>query len=295
VDLHDGVVHTSPLLEAYTEFDYLRDFTVRAGQFKIPYDRLRMTSDMRRQLVDFSTVTGEFSLDRDTGVEVRSDDLFGLDLLKYSVFAFSGDGRNSSVADTGFLYGARAEVLPLGLFNDYSEADLSRGGPRLSLGAAYVRDLNAPRDRGTLGNTPADGGTTNLTMLVADGTFKWAGFSAIGSFYSRTGDRKPGNAVTAAGNPVPVAPSRDGTGYVAQAGYMIPTTPLEVAGRYGVINGKTEVGHNGLKDSGELGGGLNYYFAEHELKLQTDFFRIYSGGDLSKGYNQIRLQLQFVL
>jgi phosphate-selective porin OprO/OprP len=298
-------VGTSPLLEAYTEFDYLRDLTIRAGQFKVPFDRMRVTSDMARQLVDYSGVTGEFSLDRDIGVALKSSDLFGAGFLRYQAGVFSGKGRNSfAPINLGLMYLGRIEVLPLGVFDDYTEGDFQRTGPRLSVGAAVARIVGAVRDRGTTGNPPIDiGGKTDFNLAEIDGVFKVRGFSALGGFYYRHGDRAAGDLVDASGKPIVDASgkaitkpssSRDGTGVVAQAGYLLPRLPFEIAGRYASTKGSTEPLHNGLKDSTELGGGLNYYFAQHQLKLQTDYFRIYSH-DLSDGYNQVRLQLQLVM
>jgi hypothetical protein len=40
---------------------------------------------------------------------------------------------------------------------------------------------------------------------------------------------------------------------------------------------------------------VNYYFAQHQLKLQADYFRIFGSDGLAKGYDQARLQLQFVM
>jgi hypothetical protein len=298
-------VTTSPLLEAYTEFDYLRDLTVRAGQFKVPFDRMRVTSDMARQLVDYSGTTSEFSLDRDIGVELKSNDLFGLGLFKYHLALLSGKGRNSFAAqDTGLLYLARVEVLPLGLFDDYTEGDFQRTRPRLSVGGSFVHITDARRDRGTIGNFPLDaGGSTDFNLAEGDLMFKMYGLSLEGGFYYRHGDRNAGKFVDAtgkaindaAGNPLkaPTA-SRDGTGVTAQVGYLIPRVPLEVAGRYANIRGVSDPLHNALKDSNELGGGLSYYFAQHQLKLQTDYFRIWQS-ELSSGYNQLRVQLQLVM
>jgi hypothetical protein len=298
-------VTTSPLLEAYTEFDYLRDLTVRAGQFKVPYDRMRVTSDMARQLVDYAGTTAEFSQDRDIGIDLNSKDLFGLGLLRYHLALLSGKGRNSFAAtDTGLMYLARVEVLPLGLFEDYPEGDFQRTGPRLSIGGAYAHITDARRDHGTTGNAPLDaGGSTDFNMAEGDLVFKWAGLSLLGGFYWRHGDRNPGSLVDSKGNALVDASgkdlttpsaSRDGTGLVAQGGYLIPRVPFEIAARYANIRGKTATEHNGLKDSNELGGGVSYYFAQHQLKLQTDYFRVYSG-DVSSGYNQVRLQLQLVM
>jgi hypothetical protein len=298
-------VTTSPLLEAYTEFDYLRDLTLRAGQFKVPYDRMRVTSDMARQLVDYSGTTNEFSQDRDLGIDLKSNDLFGLGLLRYHLAVLSGKGRNSfTPQDMGLMYLARLDVLPLGLFDDYSESDFQRTKPRLSIGGAFARIVDARRDRGTTGTAPLEaGGSTNFNMAVGDLMFKMYGFSLEGAFYYRHGDRNAGSLTDASGkaindakgNPITgPSPSRDGTGVVAQAGYLIPRLPLEIAGRYANLRGSTDPLHSALKDNNELGGGLNYFFAQHQLKVQTDYFRVWQT-DLSGGYNQLRVQLQLVM
>lgn len=289
-------VGTSPLLEAYTEFDYLRDLTVRAGQYKVPFDRLRVTSDMARQLVDYAGTVNEFSLDRDLGLELKSNDLFGLGLFRYHLGIFSGKGRNSfTPTDLGLMYLARVEVLPLGLFDDYPESDFQRTGPRLAIGGSVVHIEDAPRDRGPTGKPPLDaGGTTDMNLAAADVALKAYGASLIGQFYYRHGDRNFGSLEDSSGNPIEPSPSRDGTGIAVQGGYLLPRLPIEIAARYANVRGRTVELHNGLMDSDEVGGGASYYFAQHQLKLQTDYFRVFSG-DLSNGYNQVRLQLQLVM
>jgi hypothetical protein len=302
---YDKTTTTSPLLEAYTEFDQLRDLTLRAGQYKVPYDRIRVISDVARELVDYPGVTREFSLDRDIGVELKSNDLFGAGLFRYHLGVFSGKGRNSfAQTNMGLLYLARLEFLPLGLFEDYSESDFQRTRPRLAIGAGASRLVGGLKDRGTTGNLPLDvGGKTDFNMATADAMFKAYGFSALAAFYYRTGERHAGSFVDAGGNPVldskgkPITkptPSRDGTDVTVQLGYLLPRTSFEVAAHYDVITGSTDAGHNGLKDSKELGGGLNYFFARHNLKVQSDFFRVYQS-ELSDGYDQLRVQLQLVM
>ena len=139
VDMDKGIP-MSPLLEAYAEFDHIRDLTVRAGQYKVPYDRIRMISDFGRQLVDSPPVTTEFTLDRDIGVEVKSNAFLGMKLFKYHLGIYSGKGRNSfSSPNLGLLYVGRAEVLPFGMFEDYLESDNQRTGPRLAFGIAAAR------------------------------------------------------------------------------------------------------------------------------------------------------------
>ena len=68
---------STPLLSWYMHFDYLRDATVRMGQYKIPYSRERVISSGDLQMVDRSLANGEFTLDRDLGLDLRSEDLLG--------------------------------------------------------------------------------------------------------------------------------------------------------------------------------------------------------------------------
>ena len=41
----------------------------------------------------------------------------------------------------------------------------------------------------------------------------------------------------------------------------------------------------------ELGAGLNYYFAQHPFKLQTDAFQLWDE-EFSSGTTEVRVQLQ---
>ena len=64
------ILRESPLLSYYLEFDYLRDLTVRVGQYKIPFSRQRVISSGNQQMVDRSIANGEFNLDRDIGIDI---------------------------------------------------------------------------------------------------------------------------------------------------------------------------------------------------------------------------------
>jgi hypothetical protein len=289
-DLADPGPRMSPLLDFYFEFRQLRDLGVRVGQGKTPYDRQFITSAGALQLVDLALASREFALDRDVGVDLRSSDLFGLGRLRYVAGVYSGRGRDAIGAfDAGLMYVGRLEVLPFGLFDDYREADFDRTmRPRLSLAFSYGFLDRAKRAQGTRGDLPADGGTTNIHTFSADSSFKIAGFSFLGEFFWRRGHRHPGAA-----SPV-VDLARNGYGVVAQAGYLIPHLPLEIVGRYSTVQGK---GETSLVDQTELGGGLSWYFAQHALKLQADYFRLFgaedaaSSADIRDGSHRVRLQL----
>ncbi|MFT5680230.1 MAG: phosphate-selective porin OprO/OprP [Myxococcota bacterium] len=283
-----NLVKTTPLLDWYQEFTQIRDLNVRIGQYKVPYSRQRVISSGNLQLVDRSvTSNAEFTLDRDLGIDIRSKDLFGLDLFKYYAGVYIGEGRNTSnktigAGDQGLMYIARVEVLPFGSFKDYSEADLARSTePGLSIGAAYAYVAEAPKTRGILGSTITDD-VWNYQNVTGDLMFKYAGFSLLSEVFMRQGEAESGVATS------------NGWGTMAQAGYLIPNTAAEITGRYGMnrrIGTETEsVFDEGLN---EAGGGVGYYFAHHPLKLQADVFRIWNEADGQEaGELMIRSQLQ---
>lgn len=292
----DGTPHHTPLLDWYAELDYLRDLTLRIGQYKVPYSRQRVISSGNLQLVDRSMANGEFNLDRDIGLDLRSKDLFGLGRLRYYAGVYLGEGRDQyDLSSFDLMYLGRVEVLPFGSFKDYSEADFERSRrPRLSLGAAYGFVDDAVRNRGIKGKTPTDGGTTDYHNATADFMFKIVGLSLSGEFFYRHGRRDFGDAtvVDEMGGemPAPREDPRNGIGWFLQGGFLVPRLPLEIAGRYGQVRALGV--RTSLPNLDEAGGGLSYYFAHHPLKLQLDYFHTWEDAVLPRGSDRVRLQLQ---
>lgn len=294
VNTVNGVPQTSPLLDANFDWQRYRDVNVRAGQYKVPLDRQRIIPFFRLQLIDRAITDTEFTFDRDMGLDLHSEDLFGLNLLRYNVGIFTGDGRNSFVLnDSGLTYVARVSLFPFGLFDDYSEGDFERGDLRLSLAGGYLFIQDAPRDRGIFsGAAPADGGTTDLQVATADALLLFKGLSVMSAVFYRRGERNPGSLTDDVGTPIPAAPSRDGTGLLAQGGYLLPWLPLEIAARYAVLDGTGEEGRNGLPRSEEFAGALNYYVSRHQFKLQTNYSRIVQNGDYAGSLGRLHVQVQ---
>lgn len=292
LQLRDGTLHSHPAWDVYMQFDRLRDLTLRIGMYRPQYSRERLIQDINPLLVDRSLANSEFNLDRDIGFDLRSEDFLGLGRLRYFAGVFMGEGRNAEgLGDGGLLYTGRVDVLPLGLFDDYDAADLARTKKlRMSFGAAYAYIDRAHADRGVLGNAPADGGTTDMHNATADALVKFAGLYLEGGWLWRRGTRNPGDAVDDAGDPIPTAAPRNGHGYFAQLGFLLPHTYLEPAVRVSQVFAQGS--NTALGDSSELGGGLNYYFAGHNLKLQLDYFRLWKDDALRRGTDQLRVQLQ---
>ncbi|MBZ5711032.1 OprO/OprP family phosphate-selective porin [Nannocystis pusilla] len=290
----DGVARSGPLLDNYVVFDRLRDANLRIGLYRVMYSRERNIADINPLLIDRSLANGEFNVDRDIGLDVRSEDLGGLGRLRYYAGVFMGDGRDQNrFSDPGLMYTARVDFLPFGLFDDYEASDQTRlRKPRLSLGFAYAYNDRARNDRGVLGTPPTDGGTTDYHNVTTDMMFKWAGFSLEAAYLLRDGRRNPGHALDDTGVPLPVEAARNGHGWMAQAAFLIPRTGLEPAVRTSGIRG---LGRTSMLDRNELGGGLNYYFAGHNLKLQLDWFRTWDRAAADLAADLVRLQLQLAL
>jgi phosphate-selective porin OprO and OprP len=285
-----GSVGTAPLLDWYMTFDYLKEATVVVGQYKVPFSRQRVVSSGSMQMVDRSIVQSEFNLDRNVGLDIRSTSLLG-GRVHYNAGVYGGEGRNAfEVHDSNVVLLGRAEVLPFGKFDDYVEGDFDRTGPRASLAGSFAHLSNSLRNQGPLGKAPADAGTTTFDTAEADVLLKLYGLSVTGEFFWRRGARKQGPAVGSAGAPVPLEKPRDGTGWFAQAGYLLPYTMLEIEGRYGELHRSGD--GSSLSDRKELGGGVSYYFARHTVKLQADYFRLWAADKLSEGTDQIRVQLE---
>jgi hypothetical protein len=307
----DGPSFT-PIRNWELSFDYLRDLTVTVGQMKVNYNRQRVISSGDLQLPDRSTVTGEFTLDRDVGLKLSSNDLGGIGYLRYSLGIFNGEGRDGyRVDDMGMLYVARLELVPTGDADGEwtdDEVDWSRSlRPSFVIAGAYAFHDRAKRDRGSLGNRPLDQGTTDFHQAQADLMFKYAGLSLTGEFQWRKGIRQfgEGTVIDDMGMEVlaPRLAARNGLGYFVQAGVLIPRLPLEFIGRWAQIIGLGDASQTSLPDSEEAGGGVSWYFARHSLKLSADYFRLrtdsfdvdtmsFSPQPWSRSVDQFRVQMQ---
>jgi hypothetical protein len=284
----------TPIFDAFAEYVGVRDLSVRAGQFFVPFDRARTIREFALQLVDRQLVVQELNLDRDAGAMVFSQDLFGLDgTLAYALGVFGGSGRNrvETGVSTGLLYVARLSVRPFGPFDDDVEGDLARlPKPRLALGIAGAYNHRTDRQRGPLGPNLRLG-TFDYRHAAADLVFKYRGLSVLGEVLYRESPRDFREGVVEG---VDVREwSRSAWGYLLQAGFLV-TDRLEVAGRYDELRalGSTdpELVRFARGQGRELGAGLNYYLNGHYLKLQGDYVRRFGDGSLPT-VQMARLQL----
>jgi hypothetical protein len=299
-----------PLRDAYLTWTGLRDFSLRVGQMKVPFNRERVISSSSLQLVDRSLVNAELTLDRDIGVQAFSNDLFGLGgYLGYQIGVFGGEGRlRVNGDDAGLLYVARVQVQPFGTFEDsYSEVDFTREErPRLSIGFGGAYNHLATRDRSTTGGF-FESGSFTYGHLELDAIFKYAGLSvqaellvrhAIGGS-SRVGTRMLEDGSTE----MFTEEARNGLGWMIQAGYLFShEIPVEVAARWAEVRPiGPEDGMGGmitaLSPRREIVVGASWYPIEHALKLQFDYSLLSSSTEFSddvmrESAHRFRLQMQ---
>ena len=274
----------NPVRDLYLQWNGWRDLSVRLGQMKVPFDVQRWVSSSSLTMVDRSLVTIELNLDRDIGLLVYSDDLFGLGKrLSYALGVWQGDGRNRIGTNVGLLYTARVRFSPLGAIDDKVEDDVTRSeSPRFSVGASVGRNIATPRPRSTQG-TPFQKAVFDYTHAECDVFAKWKGVSVLGQVYLRDADQDSRTTSTV------TEYSRSAWGWFAQAG-VYATDWLEFTGRYGDLRPLAGTDPT-LTRTREIGGGFNLLFLKHDLKLQADYFWL-DDGKGGNGRHQVRLLAQ---
>ncbi len=296
----------SPLFDAFLDLTHLRDLSVRVGQFFVPFDRARTVREFALETVDRTEVVRELTLDRDVGLDLYSEDLFGLGgRLAYHLGVFGGDGRNRFGGTTpGFLWTLRLAARPFGAFDDDREGDLARTpDPRLAVGLAVALNQQTDRPRSTTG-TPTSA-TFDQLHAAADLVFKWHGFSVLSEVVWRQSSTPFVDAVDGTGETVRTF-ARNGLGGFAQVSQMLGPR-VAVWARYehlvalcpGVLGASADcAGANdpGLVDQVNgrgrgLGAGANLYLHGHALKVQLDWTHAFGGDRIGVGPHTVRLQL----
>ena len=270
-DYRDGA--KSPVYDAFVEWRPQRDFSLRAGQFFVPFDRLRTVREFALQLAERPRPVGELTLDRDVGLTVSQAHLFGdSSPLTVRFGDFGGQGTNQSVArEAGGLLVGRVELRPLGELDDDEEGDLQRReAPAVALGAGVAKNWHSPRARSTTGATFV-GGTVNQTHAAVDLVAKWRGaYLAAEALWKRSA--VDAIVSTNADGSTRREPTRSAYGWVAQASYVFEH-PIEIAARVSRLSpyaGTDPALVAELAARGqEVALGVNEYVNGHKFKVQA--------------------------
>ncbi|MEZ7925825.1 MAG: porin [Flavobacteriales bacterium] len=260
------------ILDAVVKWNFYKNFTLWAGQTKLPGNRERVVSSANLQLVDRSLLNKRFNIDRDMGIQLRHHFTIGKNFIVQESLAVSqGEGRNV-VQDNlgGYQWTSRIEVLPFGKFKGaYAGGALKREEtPKLAIGATYDYN-NAVKNKSNQGSYMLidDGEAyfqTNVNSIFVDAMFKYQGFSFMAEYANRDSEN-------------PIAMNSDGTesGDVVQvgnglnlmSGYLF-NNDFEITGRYTSIALDKAITGKDLETQYTLG--LSKYFKGHKLKVQSD-------------------------
>jgi len=260
------------ILDAVIKWDFYKNFSLWAGQTKLPGNRERIVSSANLQLVDRSRLNSKFTLDRDMGIQLKHHMTFDNSFVIKETFAFSqGEGRNVTKGNIGgYDYTFKLEFLPFGNFKskgDYKGADLKREKtPKLAIGLTYDINDNAGRSRGNKGsyiNSVNNLHLKTLNTTFVDFMFKYQGFSFMGEFVSRSTDDK--KSIVYDNTNTVLGTYYTGKGMNLQAGYLFKNN-WETAVRFTHISPDFGVSNK----ENEYTFGVSRYIVGHKLKVQSD-------------------------
>lgn len=280
------------ILDAVVMWNFYENFELWIGQAKLPGNLERVISSGNLQQVDRSLLNSKFTLDRETGLQIRHHFFLYKNFLVREKFALSqGEGRNVTNGNIGGAqFTGRLELLPFGEFTDggdYKQSDLIREEtPKLMLSATYDHNQNAVKTRSNQGTYMVNDigfHKTDINTLFLDAMFKYRGFSFMGEYAHRDAKKPLGENSDGSltGDIVEV-----GKGLNLQSGYLFKKD-WEVSGRYTNISLDREL--TGSRAENQYTLGISKYIVGHKLKIQTDISYLSVNG----GTDELMYRLQF--
>jgi phosphate-selective porin OprO/OprP len=257
-------------------------FRAHLGQFKPPYLAQELTSSGSQMFVERALASNSFGRGRETGVA-----LWGAtpnNKIEWRVGMFNGNGLTRTVNDNNkFQYNARVMWQPNGsqVLNQrtwvtgalYSESDFESTTTPIYAIAINWENLN--------NFAVTTGNDQRYNAVALDGIYKFKGFSVNGMYAQAW--RRPETGATF-----------ESWGGFIQGGKLFSRRRYEVALRYGRFDPSDLTAVNNVN---EARAAINYYYARHGLKWQSDVGRV----ELQAGPNaaraktfEIRSQLQFI-
>ena len=279
-------------------------FGIRAGQWKIDYNRERVDSSGRQQFVERSIVNRVFTIDRQVGLSFRGR-LFegtGSD-VRYYLGAFTGEGRGVSNDDRELMYVGRLQWNFLGRDLALRQTDVERTEkPTGSFAIGGATHTGRATRWSSSGGGNLDGyqkvdaagnGQYRIHQAVAEFAFKYQGFSTQNEFHWKNIQ----DTTLAAGQ---AGQDNDLYGLYTQWGYFFNEIwsdfpePLELAVRYAWLREPNASNLAAEDDRQEFTLGANWFFNGHNNKLTLDYSYLtlneddFFGGDATG--SRVRLQ-----
>jgi phosphate-selective porin OprO and OprP len=263
--VENSVVNNSPntIRDAVIYYSPTKNLRFGFGQTKLPGNRQRVISSGDQQFADRSIVNATFNIDRDFGFFAQYTGKF----YNLRGAITSGEGRNSTLSNSGLAYTGRMELLPLGKFtgtNDYQEGDLEREpSPKISIGATYSFNDQALRQAGQLGNDLYE--LRGLDNFELDMLIKYNGWAWYNEYMTRsTTDPVTVSASDATKTRIVYA----GKGYLTQLSYLFKNN-FEIAGRFARTTPFSSL-YAFQQELDQTEFGVTKYLNGHRLKVQAN-------------------------
>ncbi len=266
------------ILDAFIMWNFYKNFSLMAGQGKLPGNRQRIISSQALEFVDRSYLNSRFTLDRDIGVQLHHHFKAGKMLFREQFSISQGEGRGIVTKNNGgYDFTGRVEWLPMGSFSnngDYFEADLEREQtPKFSLGLAFDTNRRALRERGQKGDFLDQ--PTDLQTYFVDGIFKYKGHSVLFEYSHKVAPKGAIVEIDTAVNELE-ALFFTGNGVNVQYSYVFPSN-FHLGGRFTRVVPKDELIMEGNEPALELGNpldqytlGISKFLSGHTVKIQSD-------------------------
>jgi len=237
------------VLDAYITKVLDANWSVTAGQFKLPFMYEYLVSETSLQFIERSLVAGEFCGTYTQGVMVTyQDDMFRARLSfndGASTINSTWSKRDTEVALTG-----RGEVKVMGDWKDYNDWEgWNSQNPLLVFGVAAHWQI------GEYGTT--DSGEIETLRWTVDGSLEQPGWNIFAAVTGQHDSR--GRAA-------------DALAVVLQGGAFV-TDDIELIARYEWSDGDTAAND----DLSLVTVGMNYFFSKHALKYTVDVGYAFNG------------------
>jgi phosphate-selective porin len=243
---------------------------LKVGQWKVHYNRERIISSGKQQMVERSIITRPFTVDRQVGLALYGRlEGGGAADFSYWAGAFTGMGRGAtSNDDSHLMYSVRGQWNPFGRVVDFSGSDVAYTEKPAALIALAGNTNRSPFTRfSTAGGGQLEGFEEGVAsqyrtyQWVAETAFKYRGFSWQQEFHwKEIDDTVNGTVSTLVGNYVEA-------GYFFHHVWEAFPEPLELAARYAFYDPRLDQPTD-LQQQYSFA--VNWFFSGHRNKLTAE-------------------------
>ncbi len=275
------------LLDAWARINFSDNWSVRFGQYRLPYAREQLVVDQYQMAVSRSIVSRNYGLWYSQGMELQfqgddmrwnlsldnggTDNVLGEDLKSVGSMPLNSPWYSQQ---SSFSVNSRIEWKPFGAWNDFNSFTSPMGEQAgMLLGFAYHAQVTTPANAYDTSLTSSSSKNTWNSATV-DGQWNFGGASVFASAYYNYINSNSVYRATALGPPLD-----QNFGYINAYGLTIQPAiyvdpKVEIFGRYEYSYwSSTQSSPAALSQQGPLNiitVGLNWYLDGQDLKWTTD-------------------------